>query len=53
MKKIKQDQEKEGMPITALREIKLLSRLRHPNIVNLIEVVTSRCISSSSFTSSS
>ncbi len=33
----------EGFPITALREVRLLSGLKHKNIVNLIEVVTSRC----------
>ncbi len=41
LKKIKQEEEREGMPITTLREIRLLSKLRHRNIVNLIEVVTS------------
>jgi cyclin-dependent kinase 12/13 len=36
------DQEKEGFPITAMREIKILKRLNHPNIVKLKEVVTSK-----------
>lgn len=31
-------QEKDGLPITAVREIKLLSRLQHPNLVALEEV---------------
>jgi len=31
--------EKEGMPITALREIRILKKLRHPNVVHLREVV--------------
>jgi len=31
-------QEKDGLPITAIREIKLLSRLQHPNLVLLEEV---------------
>jgi serine/threonine protein kinase len=44
MKKIKQEDEKEGMPITTLREITLLSKLKHKNIVNLIEVIISKCI---------
>jgi len=35
------DQEKEGFPITALREIKILQELRHDNIVRLIEVCRS------------
>jgi serine/threonine-protein kinase BUR1 len=30
--------EREGMPITALREIKVLKALQHPNIVELIEI---------------
>lgn len=31
----------EGFPITAIREIKILKRLKHKNIVNLKEIVTS------------
>ena len=31
--------EKEGMPITALREIRILKRLSHPNVVQLREVI--------------
>ena len=31
--------EREGMPQTSLREIGLLKRLKHPNIVSLLEVV--------------
>eukprot|EP00347_Sterkiella_histriomuscorum_P012577 403368034 len=42
LKRIKMDQEKEGFPITAMREIKILKRLNHPNIVKLNEVVTSK-----------
>ncbi|CAG9327750.1 unnamed protein product [Blepharisma stoltei] len=42
MKKIKMDREKEGFPITALREIKLLKQMDHPNIVKLKEIVTSK-----------
>ena len=41
MKLILMDQEKEGFPITALREIKILQELRHNNIVRLIEVCRS------------
>jgi len=35
LKMIRMDNEKEGFPITAIREIKLLSTLKHENIVNL------------------
>ena len=31
--------DREGMPQTSLREVSLLRRLRHPNIVSLLEVV--------------
>ena len=41
LKMIKMDNDKEGFPITAMREIKLLKQLRHKNIVNLVEIVTS------------
>lgn len=42
MKKVLMDNEKEGFPITALREIKILQLLRHENIVNLIEICRSK-----------
>ena len=42
LKKVLMVKEREGFPITAIREIKLLKALRHPNIVNLIEVVMSQ-----------
>jgi len=32
------DREKEGFPITAVREIKILRQLQHPNIINLKEI---------------
>ena len=35
------DNEKEGFPITAIRDIKILKALNHPNIINFLEVVTS------------
>ena len=41
LKMIKMDNDKEGFPITAMREIKLLKQLSHPNIVNLVDIVTS------------
>ncbi|KIZ05534.1 hypothetical protein MNEG_2421 [Monoraphidium neglectum] len=39
LKMIRTDSEKEGFPITAIREIKILSNLKHDNIVNLREIV--------------
>ena len=32
------ENEKEGFPITALREIKILQLLKHENVINLIEI---------------
>lgn len=42
LKKILMEKEKEGFPITALREIMILKRLSHHNILKLLEIVTSR-----------
>ena len=42
LKKILMHHEKEGFPITALREIKLLKLLSHPNILKLEEVAIER-----------
>lgn len=42
LKRINTEQEENGFPITALREVKILKALRHPNIVNLKEIVTSK-----------
>ncbi|MBN3298184.1 CDK10 kinase, partial [Amia calva] len=39
LKKVRMDKEKDGIPISSLREITLLLKLRHPNIVELNEVV--------------
>lgn len=41
LKRLRLDAEREGMPITAIREIKLLQSLRHTNIVSLHEMVVS------------
>jgi len=38
LKKVLMENEKEGFPITALREIRILQLLNHDNIVNLIEI---------------
>ncbi len=42
LKKIRMDNEKEGFPITAIREIKLLKRLDNPNVITLKEIVRSQ-----------
>lgn len=39
IKKLKLEREKEGFPITALRELSTLISLKHENIVNVKEVV--------------
>ncbi|KAK3135645.1 hypothetical protein QOZ80_5BG0421650 [Eleusine coracana subsp. coracana] len=41
LKKIRMDNEREGFPITAIREIKILKKLHHPNVIQLKEIVTS------------
>jgi len=45
LKRINTKQEENGFPITALREVKILKALRHPNIVTLKEIVTSKGMS--------
>ena len=42
LKKVRLENEKEGFPITAVREIKILRQLNHTNIVNLTEIVTDK-----------
>jgi len=44
LKKVRMDNEKEGFPITAIREIRILkqlNRMDHPNVVRLKEIVVS------------
>eukprot|EP00055_Hartaetosiga_balthica_P001115 m.138114 g.138114 ORF g.138114 m.138114 type:complete len:293 (+) comp13233_c0_seq1:58-936(+) len=41
LKKIKLEDENEGVPSTAIREISLLKELQHPNVVSLLEVIHS------------
>ncbi|KAG5461024.1 MAG: hypothetical protein BJ554DRAFT_6852 [Olpidium bornovanus] len=42
LKKVIFDQEQEGYPMTSLREIMLLSELRHENVVTVLDVVVGR-----------
>ena len=42
LKKILIHNEKDGFPITALREIKLLKMLSHPNVLTLQEMAVER-----------
>ncbi|KAM3179384.1 hypothetical protein ACTXT7_000688 [Hymenolepis weldensis] len=42
LKKVRLENEREGFPITAVREIKILRQLHHENIVNLCEIVTDK-----------
>jgi serine/threonine protein kinase len=42
MKKIRIDRDDDGVPSTAIREIALLKGVKHPNIVELKEVIYSR-----------
>lgn len=39
LKKLKLDKEKNGFPVTSLREIYTLINVKHPNIVNVREIV--------------
>ncbi|RKL36888.1 CTD kinase subunit alpha [Fusarium proliferatum] len=42
LKRIRMEGERDGFPVTAIREIKLLQSLRHVNIVNLQEVMVEK-----------
>lgn len=39
LKRVKIDNNQEGFPLTSLREITILMKLNHPNIVKIVEVV--------------
>jgi cyclin-dependent kinase 12/13 len=49
LKKILVENEREGFPITAIREITILKKLNHPNIVSLYDIVTSKANSKNGF----
>lgn len=42
LKRIRLEQEEEGIPPTSIREIAILKELRHPNVVDLKEVINSQ-----------
>ncbi|KZO97974.1 Pkinase-domain-containing protein [Calocera viscosa TUFC12733] len=42
LKRIRMEGEKDGFPVTAMREIKILQALRHPNVVRLYEMMVSK-----------
>ena len=42
LKRIRMEGERDGFPVTAMREIKLLQSLRHPNVVALHEMMVSQ-----------
>ena len=42
LKQIKMEGEREGFPVTAMREVKLLQSLRHDNVVRLHEMMSSQ-----------
>ncbi|CCO27626.1 hypothetical protein BN14_01611 [Rhizoctonia solani AG-1 IB] len=44
LKRIRMEGEKDGFPVTAMREIKLLQSLRHENVINLHEMMVSKGI---------
>jgi len=46
LKKVRMDRERDGMPVTALRELRILQMCHHPNIVNLKQVVTGTKVNS-------
>lgn len=39
LKKVRLENEKDGFPITAIREIKILRQLDHDNVIKLMDVV--------------
>ena len=42
MKRVRLETEKEGFPVTTIREISILKKMKHLNIVHLLDVVVSR-----------
>ncbi|KAL3276901.1 hypothetical protein HHI36_012271 [Cryptolaemus montrouzieri] len=46
LKKVRMDQERDGIPVSSLREIQVLLNCRHENIVHLKEVVVGKSLES-------
>ncbi|XP_054740271.1 cyclin-dependent kinase 10 [Anastrepha obliqua] len=46
LKKVRMDQEKDGLPVSGLREIMILKACKHENIVNLRDVVVGKSLES-------
>lgn len=44
LKKVRMDQERDGIPISSLREIQVLLNCKHDNIVHLKEVVVGKSL---------
>lgn len=44
LKKVRMDQEKDGLPVSGLREITILKSCKHENIVNLLDVVVGKSL---------
>lgn len=48
LKRVRMDREKDGLPVTFLRELRLLQSMKHPNVVKILDVVTGskkdRCV---------
>lgn len=44
LKKVRMEHEKDGIPVSGLREIQVLLSCRHENIVHLKEVVVGRSL---------
>jgi hypothetical protein len=42
LKKVRLENEKEGFPLTAVREIRILRQLHHVNVVKLLDIVTDK-----------
>ena len=45
-KRVRMDREKDGMPVSGLREVHVLLRCKHDNIVRLREIAVGRSLSS-------